>query len=338
VASIDPHPFASWQEGLFVLSDALSDPTREKIIVARLEATATKNPIGLKEICALALLVPSRACFDRQTLPKREPNPTAVAFGQRLSEDTIKRMNKIFEAQDRVERLRQQSVPAAFPEGDPRRLLKDTILGFPAALLADVSRRLGEADPFSRIARRLSLWFKPFKEFSRYGLPLASDGRAVARLVGRLINSVPDEDAKRFQRLFAIWAGEVSLAANEESVREIQSLLFQFPKPDTGGLDAVLGLEICSSWADEIDSLGVETIEALFEAMKSLHAQLDDGRPATGVFRTWLGTWSESGERLRLAYDPSEALSSTMFSDLNGEALEPLLKTTLGIRRAQCMG
>jgi hypothetical protein len=87
--------------------------------------------------------------------------------------------------------------------------------------------------------------------------------------------------------------------------------------------------EICGALADEIDSLDVGTIEALFEAMKSMHARLDDGRPATAVFRTWLGTWSERGERFRLAYDPSEALSSTQFSDINGEALEPLLTTTL---------
>src|SRR5262245_8509358 len=87
VASIEPLslPFASWQEGLFALADGLSDPAREKIIVARLEATAAKNPIGLKEICALALLVRSRAHFDRETLPKHEPHPTAVAAGQMLS-------------------------------------------------------------------------------------------------------------------------------------------------------------------------------------------------------------------------------------------------------------
>jgi hypothetical protein len=83
VASIDtlPLPFASWQEGLFAMADGLSDPTREKIIVARLEATAAKSAVGLKEICALALLVPSRARFGRETLPKHEPNPTAVALG-----------------------------------------------------------------------------------------------------------------------------------------------------------------------------------------------------------------------------------------------------------------
>jgi hypothetical protein len=81
--------------------------------------------------------------------------------------------------------------------------------------------------------------------------------------------------------------------------------------------------------AGEIDALDVGTIEALFEAMKSIHARLSDGRPATAVFRTWLGTWSERGERFRLAYDPSEAFSSTEFSELGGEALEPLLTTTL---------
>jgi hypothetical protein len=51
-----------------------------------------------------------------------------------------------------------------------------------------------------------------------------------------------------------------------------------------------VGLEICGALAEEIDSLDVGTIEALFEAMKSIHPHLDDGRPATAVFRTWLGT------------------------------------------------
>jgi hypothetical protein len=80
-----PLPFASWQEGLLALVDGLSDPEREKIIVARLELTAAKRPIGWKEICALALLVRSHARFDRETLPKHEyePDPTFVALGQK---------------------------------------------------------------------------------------------------------------------------------------------------------------------------------------------------------------------------------------------------------------
>jgi hypothetical protein len=60
---------------------------------------------------------------------------------------------------------------------------------------------LGETDPFLRLARRLSLWFKPWLEFTRYGLPLASDGRAVALAVRRLVESISGDDAKRFQRL-----------------------------------------------------------------------------------------------------------------------------------------
>jgi hypothetical protein len=88
-------------------------------------------------------------------------------------------------------------------------------------------------------------------------------------------------------------------------------------------------LEICGALAEQIDSLDVATIEALFEVMESIHASLDDGRPATAVFRTWLGTSPERGERFRLAYDPSQVFYSAMFSEGNGEALEPLLTTTL---------
>lgn len=74
MASIDPlsQPFASWQEGLLALAEALPDPSREKIIVARLEATTIKKSVSLKEICALALLVPSRAGLNRQTLLKNQ--------------------------------------------------------------------------------------------------------------------------------------------------------------------------------------------------------------------------------------------------------------------------
>jgi hypothetical protein len=315
------------------LVDGLSDPEREKIIVARLELTAAKRPIGWKEICALALLVRSHARFDRETLPKHEyePDPTFVALGQKLgqNQELNKHIEEVLDAEDRIERARQEVVPAVFPEGDPRRWLKDTILGFPAALFADISRRLGETDPLSRLARRLSLWFKPYLDFTRYGLPRSADGRAVRDLVRRLVASISDDRGKGLQRLLAIWAGEVSLKADEESIHEIRSLLFQLSAPNAGGLDGVLGLEICGALAEEIDSLDVGTIEALFEVMKSIHASLDDGRPATAVFRTWLGTSSERGERFRLAYDPSQAFCSAMFSEGNGEALEPLLTTTL---------
>jgi len=78
VATVDTLslPFATWQEGLLALAAALQDPNREKIVVARLEATAAQIGIGPMEVCALALLVPSRARFE--PLPRPEPHPDAV--------------------------------------------------------------------------------------------------------------------------------------------------------------------------------------------------------------------------------------------------------------------
>jgi hypothetical protein len=152
VASVNPLPlaFESWQEGLLTLTGALADPGREKIIVARLEATIAKKGISLREICALALLVPSGARFDRETLPKHEPHPEAVVLGERLGRNSefTKHMEELLDAHGTLERLREKAVFAAFPDRDPRRLLKDTTVGFAAAQLGDVSRRLGEADPF----------------------------------------------------------------------------------------------------------------------------------------------------------------------------------------------
>jgi hypothetical protein len=54
LASIDALslPFATWQEGLLALAAALQDPNREKIVAARLEATAALIGIGPMEVCA----------------------------------------------------------------------------------------------------------------------------------------------------------------------------------------------------------------------------------------------------------------------------------------------
>src|SRR5688572_25532468 len=99
-----PIPFANWHEGLLALADVLSNPAHEKNIVARLEATAAKHPTCLKDICALSLLVPSRARFDRESLPKHEPNPTAVALGQKLAQNEAlnKHLQEVLDAHDRM--------------------------------------------------------------------------------------------------------------------------------------------------------------------------------------------------------------------------------------------
>ena len=51
-------PFDSWNDGLIALCDALPDVDREKIIVARLEATVAKIALTPNDVVALALTVP----------------------------------------------------------------------------------------------------------------------------------------------------------------------------------------------------------------------------------------------------------------------------------------
>ncbi|QHO77834.1 hypothetical protein ACH79_39765 [Bradyrhizobium sp. CCBAU 051011] len=69
-------PFPSWREGLLALASALKDPDRERIVVDRLETTAANIRIGPREICSLALLVPSRAHLE--SFPKPTP-PREIA-------------------------------------------------------------------------------------------------------------------------------------------------------------------------------------------------------------------------------------------------------------------
>jgi hypothetical protein len=335
MAAIDPLylPFPSWEEGLLMLTAALSDPDREKIIVARLEATAVKNGSNLKDICALALLVRSHAHFDAKIPQKHPDHPLvalAVAAGEKLNDTAFSElMEKISDA-DRVrERTREEIVFAAFSESDPRRILKDTIIGFAAAALADVSRRLGEADPFSRLARRLSLWFKPYHDYSRYGLPLTNESTIEAAVHKGLLSVTSGDDGKRILRLIDIWAGNVTVEASEEGIREILSLVSPMPAADLDGLDGVLVLETYGALADDIESGDLATLEALFESMKMVHGSLDDGRPGTAVFSTWLANCAKGDERFRLTYDPSETFGSMQYCDLGADALEPLLQLTL---------
>jgi len=332
VASVDAlsPPFATWQEGLRKLAAALHDPTLEKIIVARLEATEAENGISLKEICSLALLVPSRARFDPQTLIKWEPNPRAVALAAKLAQnETITRhITEHIDALEYLDQKRKDEVFSVFPETDPRRLLTDTVLGFAAAELSDVSQRLGEADPFLRLARRLSLWFKPWLDHSRYGIALASDGDTVVGAVRRAIESFNDGDATRIRRLIHIWAGDVGVEASPEGIREIASLLSLFDGPDIGQLDGILALEIYSALVDQIEELDVETLNALSHAFNLMPSMLSDGSPFTSNYHTWLETRLKGGERFRLAYDPSRVFASAEYSD-NADVLKPLLSTTL---------
>jgi len=155
-------PFSSWRDGLLALSGALEDPDRERIVVDRLETTAVSIGIGPREICSLALLVPSRAHLE--SFPKPAPPPEIVRLVEvaNASGELNRLMVGILDNIECRQEAQKRKVFSAFPETDPRRLLNDTTFGSAAAELSDVAQRLGEADPFSRMAVRLSLWFKRF--------------------------------------------------------------------------------------------------------------------------------------------------------------------------------
>jgi hypothetical protein len=141
------------------LAISLHDPNLERIVVTRLEATARTVTPTFSEIGALALLVPSSAHFDRSTFLTWEPDPRAVSLAKKLGEDSAfqKHMDEYLDGLERHRDRREAEVSGAFPEHDARRLLKDTIFGFSAAGLSDVTQRLGESavDRLSDRRRRL---------------------------------------------------------------------------------------------------------------------------------------------------------------------------------------
>ena len=318
-------PFATWQEGLLALAAALQDPNREKIVIARLEATAAQIGIGPMEVCALALFVPSRARFERVTWP--EPHPDAVRLAAMMDGKLSQTLTSIVDGLGRRRQSREDKVFSAFPAADRRRLLNDTIIGFAAAELSDVSQRLGEADPFSRLAGRLSLWFKQSHDYSRYGIALAEDGRVVTGLVRWAVGKL-DPDAGRLKRLIEIWAGDVEVDMSVGAIEEIVSLAPLFDGSDSDRLDAVLAVEILGALADDLENLDIETGEAISEFFQRLPKGLDDGRPTTSDLQTWLKAQSDGESKFRLVYDPSHVYWSNVHAD-DADVLEPLLATTL---------
>jgi hypothetical protein len=158
-------PFSSWREGLLALAGALEDPHRERIVVERLEATAAKIGIGPRDICSLALLVTSRARLESYPRPEPAPEIARMIEIANASGELNRLMVGIVDNIESRQAAQKRKVFSAFPETDPRRLLNDTIFGSAAAELSDVAQRLGEADPSSRLAVRLSLWFSASTTF-----------------------------------------------------------------------------------------------------------------------------------------------------------------------------
>ena len=300
----------------------MGDPIREKIVAARLEATAAQIGIGPKEVCALALLVPSHARFEEA--PKHEPHPEAARLGAMMG-DTLGRM---VEAKSLWDRLQEARIFSAFPETDLRRILADTILGSAAAELLDVSQRLGEADPFSRLAGRLSSGSSSRVTTRGTGLPCPGmGGLSSTWFVGAAEKLDPDA-ASKIKRLIQIWAGDAEVERSEEGIKEIASLFSFFESSNTGYLDVVLAMEILGTLVDGVDELDTDSLEKFSEALGWLSRGMNDGRPITSDLRTWLNTSSHREERFRLVYDPSQAFWSAMYAE-NADALEPLLTTTL---------
>jgi hypothetical protein len=148
-----------------------------------------------------------------------------AALAAKISDATHKQLAQALDAVERIDDERQKKVFAAFPDPDPRRIFSDTVLGFAAAELSDLSQKLGQADPFSRLARRLSLWFKPSQDYSRYGIPLPNHSRAIADAAIRLIELVKDENTDNVKRLLRIWSGAEPIEASRGAIVGIRSLL-----------------------------------------------------------------------------------------------------------------
>lgn len=323
-------PFSSWREGLLALAGALQDPDRERIVVDRLEMTAASIGIGPRDICSLSLLVPARARLESFPKPAPPPEIARLIEAANASGELNQLMVGILDDIERRQEVQKRKVFSAFPETDPRRLLNDTTFGSAAAELSDVAQRLGEADPFSRMAVRLSLWFKRFDDFSRYGLPFPHDGRVVTGLVRRLAGTLECDDADRVRRLIAVWAGDVEVLLGREGVEVVTSLLSM---PDKlfrmDSLDAILVLEIFGELAGDSENFDVEMLEEIPRVLESLPRWFDDGRPRTADLMTWLDAQEPDGSnRFRLVHDPSSAFSSAKYSD-QADILEPLLEATL---------
>jgi hypothetical protein len=296
-------PFESWRVGLLNLADALGSVERIEIIVARLEATAKTIEIDADDVCALALLTESAAHFDPSSLPKFEPDPRATAAAAVIDKDgqLSRHLEAIGDYIEGERDRREQAVGLVFPEGDPRRLLKDTIFGFAAAELHDTAQRTGDADPFTRISNRLSLWFRPNYDFRRYGLHLADSGLAIKRLVRKLAEAQKSEDADDLTSLVALWAGDVPVIADREGVLKI---VFQDSMPRVGGLSSVLAFETMAALSKEVDKLDIETAKVLAGAIGAALRLSDVGSPATTDYRKWIISQSMAGEHLSLACDP----------------------------------
>lgn len=308
-------PFETWREGLLNLADSLASSDRIVIAVARLEATAQVVKITLEDVCALALLAQSSARFDSSTFLKFEPHPTAVEFAKKVgaSSQLDKVIGEFLDSIEEKRKFRETLVNSVFPRDDPRRLLKDTIFGFSAALLSDTAQKLGDADPYTRVARRLGLWFRQTGDFTRYGVPLAENRKAIADAAKGLTRQVNDHYAPNLEKLLQIWAGDVAVNADKQSIERICTLLAGTSRRWIGGLDSLIALEALTSLCESVEDLDTETIDELSSTICAVYRSSQSHGPATTDFRRYISSGAVIGERLQLAYDPFSLMSAIQY-------------------------
>ena len=269
-------PFDSWDNGLVALCDALANTEREKVVVSRLEVTAANVALTLNDIVALALTVPCSARFKRMKVLHDRCDPKIQEIAKQLDRDG--KLSQIFaeasEARDRID----QFVFSAFPEVRSTTSAQRYYLWPSSTALVDVSKRLGETDPFLRLSRRLSLWFKPSRDLSRYGIDW-QDGRAVRALVLRLADDLGRKGDDGAIRACSELRLEKTRSNSLRGLAEIWSLISERHNEVVCGPIGILIAEICGELIDNrAESLDDEMLTDLSQFICSRFSS-----PATGL-------------------------------------------------------
>jgi hypothetical protein len=133
---------------------------------------------------------------------------------------------------------------------------------------------------------------------------MAENPFAIVRLVRKLAQAQSDEASDRFKTLITIWAGDISVEAERESIEQIVFDASTSHGLRVRGLDAVVALEVLAALSQSFDKLDVESAAALAKIAAAALRLSDCGMRATTDYRRWIASKSIDGEDLDLAFDP----------------------------------
>lgn len=197
IVSLAPEPYATWNDGLLAVCEAMGDRHRLPSVLRRLERTAERLKITSEDLCALALTMPVGAPAEPVAASKAAA-PKSLATGTVASpqapSDWGDRLRAGLNAIEAPIRAREQEAEAAFASDDPRRILADTLWGVVATVFVEASDRLGAADPFRRLGARLGLWFFPSSVRRWMGVHLGEDTQGIEAMLRRLLTRFTPED------------------------------------------------------------------------------------------------------------------------------------------------